>query len=202
MFGYRAGVAAPVLGVFLIAACGGSPESEASEPEAGEPEAPVEEPAAVLLNGGLRVVPQDGWVIEEPKSTMRAAQYSLPGEGDVAAASLVVYYFGPGAGGSVEDNRTRWKGQFEAPGGGEVQDAQESEREVNGLAVHDLAVSGTFVAETSPGSGEYVNEPGWRMRAAVVERSGGNYYLKLTGPEETVKRWEASYDAFVGSLRD
>ena len=50
-----------------------------------------------------------GWVEEERTSSMRLAQYKLPkAEGDTEDASLVLYYFGQGQGGSVTANIDRW----------------------------------------------------------------------------------------------
>jgi hypothetical protein len=71
----------------------------------------------------------------------------------------------------------------------------------HGLALTSVDVSGTYVAETSPGSSEHLNKPGFRLRAAVVEGPGGPYFVKLTGPARTVARWDASYLEFLKSLR-
>jgi hypothetical protein len=43
-------------------------------------------------------------------------------------------------------------------------------------------------------------KPGYRMKAAVVETPGGPYFVKLTGPEKTVARWDASFTAFLRSI--
>ena len=134
---------------------------------------------------------------------MRKAQYLLPrADGDAEDASLVVYYFGTGGGGGREANLERWAGQFEQPDGAASKDRLKSaDRTVNGLAVTDVELAGTYVAETSPGSGERVRKEGWRMLASIVDTPAGPYYAKLVGPEKTVARWEASYRAFVDGLK-
>ena len=67
----------------------------------------------------LRFKMPDGWVSESPSSKMRVAQYKLPkAEGDAEDASLVVYYFGPAQGGSVDANIDRWISQIEQPRSG------------------------------------------------------------------------------------
>src|SRR5258708_19794173 len=54
-------------------------------------------------SGDLHFKAQDGWVVEQPSSKMRAAQYKLPkAEGDSEDASLVLYYFGPSQCGSPQ----------------------------------------------------------------------------------------------------
>ena len=78
---------------------------------------------------------------------------------------------------------------------------QQSTRTVAGMEVVDTDLSGTYIAETSPGSGERVNKEGWRMLASIVEHADGPWYVKLVGPQQTIAKWQASYTAFVGSMR-
>jgi len=186
-------------GLALAAALAAPAAAQASRPTsrpAGE------DPSPVTSRGGLVFTGQDGWRQHEPTSRMRVVSYTLPAaEGD-EDAELVVYYFGPDQGGSVEANLDRWYGQFEQPGGGSTKEAAErEEREVNGMTVHVVDVGGTYVAETRPGSGRRVNEPGHRMLAAVVVAPGGSHFVKLIGPEDTVERWAESFDAFLEAMQ-
>jgi len=53
-------------------------------------------------SGNISFTAPDGWVVEKTTSNMRVAQYKLPKNGgDTEDGSLVLYYFGPGQGGSV-----------------------------------------------------------------------------------------------------
>ncbi len=70
----------------------------------------------------------------------------------------------------------------------------------NGLDLTTLDLTGTYVAEVRPGSAEYHNKVGYRLIAAVVETPGGPYFVKLTGPADTVKRWEGSIREFLRSF--
>ena len=110
-----------------------------------------------------------GWVEEERASSMRVAQYRLPKvAGDSEDASLVLYYFGQGQGGSTAANIERWVGQMKQVDGSASKDkAKEENIEANGLKVATVDISGTYVAETAPGSGTLLNKPGYRLRAAV-----------------------------------
>jgi hypothetical protein len=150
----------------------------------------------------LAFTAQEGWVEETPTSSMRKAQYRLPhAEGDAQDASLVVYFFPTGAG-TLEANLQRWAGQFEQPDGSPSANAMtQIERKVNGMPVHEVALSGTYVAETAPGSGQRVREEGWRMLVSVIDSDHGSYYAKLVGPQATVERWEPSFRRFVGEVR-
>lgn len=166
-----------------------------------------EEPAArkqgepVTSEGGLVLTGQEGWEKLEPKP-MRAASWKLPrAEKDERDAELVVFWF-KGGGGGVEANIERWAGQFQQPDGKSSKEAMKREKkEIAGLTVHLIDLSGTFVAETSPGSGKRVDQPDSRMLAAIVEGPNGPYFVKLVGPAATVEKWKESFQKFLEALR-
>jgi hypothetical protein len=142
-----------------------------------------------------------GWVEEERTSSMRVAQYKLPrAPGDTEDASLVLYYFGQGQGGSTDTNVKRWISQMKKADGTAVTIATVADFEANRLKVTTVDVSGTYVAETAPGSGTFHNKPSYRMRAAVVETPNGSYFVKLVGPEKTVAQWNDSFLSYVNSF--
>src|SRR5215203_2448156 len=144
-----------------------------------------------------------GWVEEERTSSMRVAQFRLPkATGDTEDASLVLYYFGQGQGGSTAANIERWVSQMkQADSAAAKEAAKEEQIEANGLKVATVDVSGTYVAETAPGSGELHNKPGYRLRAAVVETPKGSYFVKLVGPEKTVTQWNESFMSYIRSFQ-
>ena len=142
-----------------------------------------------------------GWVEEERTSTMRVAQYRLPKvEGDTEDASLVLYYFGQGQGGSTTANIDRWINQMKQADGSAATGAKDEQLVGNGLKVTMVDVSGTYVAETAPGSGSFLNKPAYRLRAAVVETPNGSYFVKLVGPEKTVAQWNDSFVSYIKSF--
>jgi len=151
----------------------------------------------------LKYTAPAGWTSKPPSSSSRVAEFVLPrAEGDKDDASLVVYFFSATGGGSVQANVDRWISQMTQPDGRASKDvAKTSTMTVNGLKVSDVDVSGTYVAEMSPGAAEHFNYPGWRLRAAVVETPGGAYYIKITGPAKTVAKWDEAYGAFLKSLK-
>ena len=89
---------------------------------------------------------------------------------------------------------------MQQPDGKAIADAKRTARTVHGLAVALVDVSGTYVAETAPGSAQHVNKPRFRLRAGVVTTPNGPYFIKLTGPEKTVTKWDQAYEQFVGSF--
>jgi hypothetical protein len=132
---------------------------------------------------------------------MRVAQYRLPrAEGDSTDATLVVFYFGQGQGGSVEANLDRWIGQMQQPDGSSSKSKARTENiTVNGMPVTLLDVTGTFTESMMGGAAGQQMQGLARMRAAVIETQKGAYYIKLVGPEKTVNRWDASFMEFVKS---
>ncbi|PYR61958.1 MAG: hypothetical protein DMF91_08335 [Acidobacteria bacterium] len=152
--------------------------------------------------GGLLFTAPDGWQKVATASSMRVAQYSLPrADGDAEDAELVLYYFG-GGGGGVDANIERWLGQVQQPDGRPTRAVAKKEtRTVNGLEVTLLDVRGTYIAEMAPGASERHNKSNFRLRAGVVMTPQGPYYIKLTGPQNTVTKWDQSFERFVASLR-
>ena len=157
---------------------------------------------AALIAAGLTFATPDGWKSTPPTSSMRVAEFTLPrAPGDGEDAQLIVYYFG-GSGGSVDANIQRWIGQFEqADGKPSSAVAKKESRKVNGLTVSLVDLSGTYTAEMAPGSAAHNNKPRFRMRAGVVETPSGPYFIKLTGPEQTIAKWDAAFNQFVSSLK-
>lgn len=158
----------------------------------------LQTPAA---SGLLTFTAPQGWQPRTAASTMRVAEYVLPGPAGASEdGELVVYYFG-GSGGSVDANVQRWLGQMQQPDGRSSADvAVRDARTIKGLKVSTLDVSGTYVAEMRPGATERHNSPNFRMRAAVVETPKGPYYIKLVGPAKTIATWDGAFSEFLGSL--
>jgi hypothetical protein len=142
------------------------------------------------------------WIAEKPSSNMRLAQYKLPkAEGDPEDASLVLYFFGSNQGGSVQANLERWISQIEQPDGSSSQAKAKSETlTIHGLKVSTIDLAGTYVAETAPGSGVRHNNPGYRLRAAVIETPKGTHYVKLVGPSKTIDHWDKAFNDYLQSF--
>lgn len=183
---------AGALALFLSASC-------STPPTVVSKNSPT--PAAQSTQGDLRFKAPDGWVSETPTSSMRAAQYRLPASArDSEDASLAVYYFGAGQGGSVEANFDRWTGQILQPDGSSSRDKAKTETlTVNGMKTTLLDVSGTYAGGGMGGESGGGNKPNFRMRAGVIETPKGAYFIKLVGPEKTVGKWDEAFMSFVKS---
>jgi hypothetical protein len=186
----------------LAGACRSEPDSSDGSRSTGSGDTVAGRDVRPAPAKGLQMFPHEEWLASEPSGPMRKAQYVLPRvDGDTQDATLVVYHFGA-SGGTKEANLERWAAQFEQPDGRPSSAVlRSSTRKVDGLDVLDVELSGTYVAETSPGSGVRVHEEGWRLLASIVDTPGGAYYVKLVGPGRTVERWTVEYRNFVSSLR-
>jgi len=144
--------------------------------------------------GHLNYTAPAGWVVEQPSSTMRVAQFSLPGQDGMAAAELAVFNIG----GSVNANLQRWNGQFSQPDGRPTSEAAQIDKvTVGNLEVTVIYITGTFLASAAMSGGPTSNKPGYAMLAAMVETSQGPWQFKATGPEQTLSYWRESFDEFV-----
>jgi hypothetical protein len=143
------------------------------------------------FGGAFRTSIPEGWEYAQPASSMRAAEFSLPVEGG-EPAELVVFYFGEGGAGGVQANLQRWISQFETEASPEVE-----EREMAGMPVTTVDVSGRYVAPVTPGAAETYDEANYRMFAAIVESSRGPFYFRMLGSEDAVA---AHVDAALAML--
>ena len=158
--------------------------------------------SAIVHAATLGFTAPAGWKPVPTSSSMRVGQFAIPkSAGDSQDAEIVVYYFG-GSGGTIDANIERWIGQMQQPDGKPSAGvAQRSKRTINGLAVTMVDVSGTYIAEMTPGASERHNSPNFRLRAAVVETANGPYYIKLTGPAKTVAAADKAFEEFLTSLK-
>jgi len=151
--------------------------------------------------GGLKSDAPAAWKESETKSPMRFKQFTVPGKG--GDAELVVFYFGQGQGGSVEDNLARWKKQFEPPAGKTIDQIAKTETlKLPTTTVTLLDISGTYMFKASPMSpGPAEPRPDQRMLAAVLPTPNGNYYIRLVGPEKTVSAARKDYVHWLKSFK-
>jgi hypothetical protein len=149
--------------------------------------------------GGLSVVMPEGWQEVSPSSSMRVAEYNLPGK--EGQATLAVFYFGQGQGGGVQANIDRWIAQFKQPDGGDSRaKARQWRDEVAGMPVSMVEVTGTYsVGMMSGGSGEALDNQ--RLLGAIVESAKGPFFFKLTGPDQLVLREQDRFSQYVKSMQ-
>lgn len=189
-----------ILSLLLITSWACSKNTGTNAAAQGQPNSTTQ--SAQGQSGELKYKVPEGWVVEKPTSSMRAAQYRLPkAGGDLEDATLVLYYFGQGQGGTTEANIDRWINQMQQPDGRSSKEKSKSETlTVNGLKVTTVDVLGTYAAEMTPGQGNISSHANYRLRGAVVETPKGSYFAKLVGPEQTVAHWDEAFNSYVRSF--
>jgi hypothetical protein len=160
--------------------------SEAKSNEAGT-DAKTEPYEATV--GGFRFLVPPTWTEQPPKSQFVLGEFSIPGaEG---AARLTV----SSAGGGVEANLERWRGQFSR--GPNDPEPKESEITFDGQKGTLLDLVGSY---TDMFGGGKPNR-NWRMLGIAVPMGSTNVFVKLTGPQSTVTDQREAFLKFVESAK-
>jgi hypothetical protein len=141
-------------------------------------------------------VPAD-WEEVPPASSMRHAQYRVPGPG--GDGELVVFYFGPGQGGDARANAERWAGQFQGPGGGPAP-MDTRTLEVGGRPVLMVEVHGTYSGGMTMMGAPSQSLDSYMLLGAIAEGPDAPWFFKLTGPEATLEAQRDAFDRLVQSL--
>lgn len=156
-----------------------------------------------LPSGEVAYTAPKGWVQEEPKTSMRKAQFRLPGGKGSKPGELAVFFF-PGSGGAVEANLQRWYRQFKKSDGQPITKPHEKEKlNVRGLPVTTVFLRGTYLKSKSPMMmrGPKEKKPGYALLAAIAETKEGPWFFKATGPEKTIRKWKPGFNKFIQSFR-
>jgi hypothetical protein len=141
---------------------------------------------------GLQWTAPPGWT-SKGTAPMRAATYAVTPD-----AECVVYYFGPGQGGSVEVNLDRWKGQFTQAG--RPAQAQVKKRTVHGLGVTTIDTAGDYSGMGGPLASSPNVAHGYRLLGAIIEGPQGNIFIKFAGPAKSIAANQQSFEHLVDSF--
>ncbi|HYX20708.1 MAG TPA: hypothetical protein VFA98_07670, partial [Thermoanaerobaculia bacterium] len=106
-----------------------------------------------------------------------------------------VFFFGTGQGGGVEENLQRWAGQFEG-----ATKPVKSDKTINGLKVHLISLSGTYLSPSGPMMQSGGKKPGWSLSGAIVEAPDGNVFFKCVGPTATIQKAQPEIDELLKSV--
>jgi hypothetical protein len=147
---------------------------------------------------GLRWTMPAGWKTEAPRP-MRAATYSVPpAPRDQSGGEVVINYFGPGQGGSINANIERWKGQVQGPDGKPAV-ATIAKQTVRGIAMTTIDATGAYSGMGGP-MAPSKPVPGYRLLGAIVEGPGGTVFVKFSGPAKTVAANRQKFDQLLASF--
>ena len=154
---------------------------------------------------GLESRAPAAWLEEESTSKMRFKQFRLPAaDKDKENGELIIFFFGPGGGGSVNDNVKRWKGFFVAPEGKSADDISKVDKfKVGDVEVTYLDIQGTYLYKAQPfnPNAQTTKKPDYRMLGVVFECKQGPYFMRVVGPAATVKHHKAGFDDWLKAFK-
>ncbi len=136
------------------------------------------------------------WVVLPP-SSMRKAQLRVPDPANPtgSGAEVAFFNFGAGQGGGVDQNISRWVGQFDKP---DTLNPVLEKAEIKGTKVTRVRVgSGTF-SSGMPGAPTTPLE-NYGLYGAILESPQGDVFVKLTGPAALVKAAAADFEGLIQS---
>lgn len=147
---------------------------------------------------GYAVTAPAAWKQEEPRNNIVDFEFSIkPVEGDERAGRFTLM----DATGSLKDNIERWYGQFTQADGSATRDkAKVEEKEIAGLKVHVVDISGTFKDQAGPFAPATMRE-NYRMLAAIIPTDGGTWFAKFVGPAATVEEHAEGFQKMIDSLK-
>lgn len=132
-----------------------------------------------------------------PPSSMRKAQLRIvdPANPTGPGAEVAFFHFGAGQGGGVDQNISRWVGQFDKP---ETVNPVLEKAEIKGTKVTRIRVdSGTF-SSGMPGA-PTAPMTNYGLYGAILESPQGDVFIKMTGPAALVKAAAADFEGLIQS---
>jgi hypothetical protein len=147
---------------------------------------------------GLKFEAPAAWKSSTPKSSMRRAQLTAePIEGDDYKAELIVFAFAGGAG-SVEANLERWRKLFKDEDGNPPK-IESKKVEGKNVEVTRAETSGHYYPAQLGGNKE-PDRPGARLLGAIVMGDDTSYYIRMIGPDKTMKKLTEDFDAMLKTI--
>lgn len=140
--------------------------------------------------GGVKFEIPAGWEEKTLSNTMILGEYSLPGTAGPGRLTFST------AGGGTAANMERWQGQFQR--GPNDPESKESSITVAGKEVTMIEAYGSFT-DSFGGGGSKSN---WQLLGVAIPiDSQHNYFVKLTGPRETLAARRDEFIKFVQSAK-
>lgn len=162
--------------------------------------AEAKESAKPVTVAGITFKPLWGWKTQAPASAMRKAQWEVPGTTkEQGPAEVVVFYFGRNQGGNVPQNLDRWRSRMKTDTG-ERMVGEVTEREVDAVPITEIQLYGTYASGMPMRGVPPVPRPDYGLVGAIIEGPQGNVFIRLTGPEATVKARLEDFRKFTDSF--
>jgi len=160
----------------------------------------ADDPKQTIDAKGLTFQAPASWKSSPPSTQMRRAELKAePIEGDEYPAELVVFAFQGGAG-SVDDNLKRWQRLFKDEDGKPPKIESKKVKGKN-VDVTRAETSGHYYPAQFPGRPAEPDRPGARLLGAIVTGDGTSYYIRMVGPDKTMKKLTAEFDDLLATIK-
>ena len=139
--------------------------------------------------------------IEPVESPARGGQWRVPPlHGGGEGGEVVVFYFGPGIGGSAEENIEAWIGtMFNTEGHPAA--AERKKHETGGLKISQVVIFGTYIQVVSLPGVPPETKSNYGLLGAVIENPQGNIYWRFTGPEPLITANLPLFNKIIDSVK-
>jgi hypothetical protein len=145
--------------------------------------------------GPVTIVAPKEWTFKKPAVSFIAYEFTVPASKDDKTDGR---FTASSAGGTVEQNITRWYDQFTQDDGGDTKKRAKTEKKtIAGQTVHFVDANGTY-RDLRPGTSP---QKGYRLLGAIIETDEGNIFLKLVGPQRTLGEHEKAFRRMVEDMR-
>jgi hypothetical protein len=161
---------------------------------AGEPRSPSPDSRTARFLGLEAPMPPT-WIQAPPTMPMRAAEFTVPGRDGKNQGHVVVYHFGPGQGGTLDQNIDRWRSQFRPGRDGSLVEPAIERFEAGGLDVTLLEFRGDW---KRMGAQWYTADQ--TVIHAIVEAPVGMVFIRFDGDTDTVQDNREDFVAFLRGL--
>ncbi|MFN5770020.1 MAG: hypothetical protein ACK44Z_11785 [Pirellulaceae bacterium] len=152
----------------------------------------------VLADGLLELQTPADWKVVPPKSNIIQYEFRAPKDAKEADQARVTVM---SAGGGIQANIDRWKGQFELSEKEVVE-----KKEVSGQTLHLVDLKGTFKESMggpfAGGAGGVKKMNNYRMLGVIIEtKNAGTVFVKMTGPEAIVEKQKEAWLKMLDGMK-
>jgi hypothetical protein len=159
----------------------------------------ADEPKQTIDAKGMTFEAPKAWKSSPPTNQMRRAQLKVdPVEGDDYPAELVVSAI-RGGGGSIDDNLKRWQNFFKDEDGNSPK-IESKKVQAKNVEVTRAETSGHYYPPAFGGPKE-PDRPGARFLGVIIPGEKANYYIKMVGPEKTMKKLKDDFDEMIKTIK-
>ena len=160
----------------------------------------ADDPKQKIDAKGMTFEVPKSWKSSPPATQMRRAQLEVePEEGDDYKAELIVFAFAGGAG-SVEDNLKRWQKLFKDEDGNPPK-IESKKVQAKNTEVTRAETSGHYYPTAFPGTPKQPDRPGARLLGAIVTGEKSSYYIRMIGPDKTMKKLTTDFDDMLKTIK-